>query len=183
LTTWEKIRIILPSISAILISVMGVWVGNNYTRAIKEREIQGKFVEIAVDILREPPQKEKWDLRTWATEIINRYSGVQLSESTKTDLIEKIPLTVGVRTFCGRVADQSGTPIADAKIYVKTGEGIMFSCLTDAFGTFCFHITMADPDRIVKINVTKEGFYAYESELVLSQVAKQSIVMMKKITH
>ncbi len=72
-----------------VIPVIVAYIGYTYTQTIKEREIQGHFVELAVDILRDVPKPENKALRLWGTEIINRYSGIQLTKELKNDLIDR----------------------------------------------------------------------------------------------
>ncbi len=78
--------------SAILLPIVLLIVGNGYTSAFKERELQGKFVELAVSILSQEPRPESRNLRDWATQVINQYSGVPLSPKTRQDLIENTPI-------------------------------------------------------------------------------------------
>ncbi|MDX1937120.1 MAG: hypothetical protein SFU21_08375, partial [Flavihumibacter sp.] len=67
---------------------------NKYTSSLKEREIQAKFVELSVDILKESPMDTtKKNIRKWATKVISKYSGVELDASTTEDLIKNIPIT------------------------------------------------------------------------------------------
>jgi peptidoglycan L-alanyl-D-glutamate endopeptidase CwlK len=72
-------------ISAIAIPVVGYWVSS----ALKNKEIEGKFVELAVTILKEEPKPSQLNLRHWATEIINHYSGISLSKEAASDLINR----------------------------------------------------------------------------------------------
>jgi hypothetical protein len=44
--TWEKLKALSAVLAAVVIPVVVLIVGNNYTAAIKERELQGKFVEL-----------------------------------------------------------------------------------------------------------------------------------------
>ncbi len=92
MNSWEKLKIISGLIAAVIIPLVIAYIGNTYTSAIKERELQGKFVELAVAILREKPSQETNDLRTWATQVIDKYSGVPMSDEAKTELIDKTPL-------------------------------------------------------------------------------------------
>ncbi|MCB1757777.1 MAG: hypothetical protein KDJ38_19815 [Gammaproteobacteria bacterium] len=85
---WEKFKIL----SAVLVPAAIALVGHWYTSAISEREVQAKFVELGVSILQAPPAKETENLRTWATEVLNRYSGVPINDATKNDLIKSVPL-------------------------------------------------------------------------------------------
>lgn len=89
---WEKAKVISTILSAIVIPVVLIWIGNSFTSSLKERELQGKFVELAVQILREEPSKQASGLREWATQVMNKYSGVPLSSETQKALIEKLPL-------------------------------------------------------------------------------------------
>src|SRR5713226_3775060 len=79
--------ILTPSFAAIVMSGVIAYVGWKYTDAIKDREIKVKFIEIATNILREPPKKDAINLRTWAVQIINRYSEIKLSAAAEKDLI------------------------------------------------------------------------------------------------
>ncbi len=90
--TWEKAKTFSSIAAALVLPIVLLIVGNQFSGAIKERELQGKFVELAVNILRGDPSEETRNLREWATQIINQYSGVPLSAQTKEDLIEKTPL-------------------------------------------------------------------------------------------
>lgn len=89
---WEKLKAISSMVAAVVIPLAVAWVGNGFSTALKEREIQGKFVELAVQILREEPSKQAAGLRDWATEVLNKYSGVPFSAETKKALIESTPL-------------------------------------------------------------------------------------------
>ena len=87
---WEKTKSVATILSAVAIPVVLLVIGNVFTSALKEREVQGKFVEIAVAILKEPPQPETRPLRSWATDVINKYSGVPLSGQTQALLRDKL---------------------------------------------------------------------------------------------
>ena len=84
---WEKFKIL----SAILVPATIALVGHWYTNAISEREVRAKFVELGVSILQAPPTHASTNLRIWATDVLNEYSGVPLNEAKK-DLIENVPL-------------------------------------------------------------------------------------------
>ena len=82
-TSWDKLRILaqmLASIATVSIPIIVAVVGSQYTQVVKEREVQGRFVELSLDILRTTASDNKSEpLREWATQVINRYSGVPLS--------------------------------------------------------------------------------------------------------
>lgn len=93
-TGLEKSKFVINSLAVIGIPLVIAWVGNSYTNAIKEREIQAKFVEIAIEILDNPVDStnSKKNLREWSVEVINKYSGVPLNEGATKDLIERSSL-------------------------------------------------------------------------------------------
>jgi hypothetical protein len=55
--------------------------------AIQQKEINGRILELAIEILSEKPTKEKVTIRTWAVEVVNRYSEVSLDERMQSMLI------------------------------------------------------------------------------------------------
>jgi hypothetical protein len=71
------------------------YVGQKFSTAIKERELQGKFVELAVAILREPPAEQNKPLRAWATEVIDRYSGLPFTRQTTSLLQDRLAFPTG----------------------------------------------------------------------------------------
>jgi hypothetical protein len=89
---WEKAKNISVIASSAVIPIVLALVGYWFSAGLKEREAQGKFVEMAVAILKEPANEETRPLRAWATQVIDRYSGVPLSPKTKEQLIEKLRL-------------------------------------------------------------------------------------------
>lgn len=88
----EEAKTIITLVSAIFIPLVLAFVGHNYTQAQKERDIQAQFVKIAVEILQAPPTPENRNVRDWATQIINKYSGVPLSGAAQKDLVESTPI-------------------------------------------------------------------------------------------
>lgn len=83
---WDKLKILSGAIAAVLVPVAVVWVGHIYTKAVKEREQQGKFVELAVGILQQEPTGEQTNLRDWAVDVLDEYSGVPMPEVTRLEL-------------------------------------------------------------------------------------------------
>lgn len=71
--------IIIP----LVIGLTGYW----YNNALKEREIQIRYVELAASILRDTPKESNKELRFWAARVIEHYSPVQLSEGALKELI------------------------------------------------------------------------------------------------
>lgn len=80
------------SVAAVVIPIILAVVGNKYTRSLKERETRAKFVELALDQLKTPPTPENENIRKWAIEVVNQYSGVALNAAAKKDLESKVGL-------------------------------------------------------------------------------------------
>jgi hypothetical protein len=84
---WEIAKSIANIIAVVGIPSVVLVVGNLFSKSIKEREIQSRFVELAVNILREVSPEMK-SLRAWALQVIDKYSGVPLGEA-KEEIIGK----------------------------------------------------------------------------------------------
>ncbi len=94
MTFIEKLKTFANMISILAIPLVVAYIGNDFTKSIKEREIQGKFVELAINILNQQPTKENVNIREWATEVIDKYSGVPFTKETQKDLINNLPLNI-----------------------------------------------------------------------------------------
>ena len=87
MTLLARLRWLKPSaamvaaLGALFTPIIVAVVGNKVTTAIKEREVSGKFVELAVSILKEPPKPEQKALREWAVGIINTPSGQKFPDA------------------------------------------------------------------------------------------------------
>jgi len=66
--------------AAIVIPVMLAIVGNKCAAAVKEREIQSRYIELCMGMLKESPSTENVRLRRWAIKVVNLYAPVKLSE-------------------------------------------------------------------------------------------------------
>jgi predicted chitinase len=144
---WEKLRTISSVIAAIVIPVAVAWVGNDFSKALKEREIQGKFVELAVQILREEPSKQAAGLRDWATEVLNKYSGVPFSAETKKALIESTPLPSGFERYEGRTSLGNVEPGDGAKFHGRGYLLITGRALYQRYGASLGIDLISDPDK------------------------------------
>lgn len=82
----EKIKIISTIISLLAIPIIIAVIGNEYTRAQKEKEINIRFIELAVDILKSESKYESENLKKWAIQIINKYSKLPISIEIENDL-------------------------------------------------------------------------------------------------
>lgn len=93
---WAKLDVASKVIAATLIPVAVTYLGNQVLQSTKQRESEAKFVELATAILgKEPGPKqsaEDKNLRKWAVDVVNRYSGVKMSEATADALIRTTAL-------------------------------------------------------------------------------------------
>ncbi|MBN2088639.1 carboxypeptidase regulatory-like domain-containing protein, partial [candidate division KSB1 bacterium] len=165
---WEKVKIISTAISVIFIPIIVGIIGSLYTRAISERELQGKFVELAVNILSESPTKENRNLREWATKIIDLHSGVQLSDSTKNDLIERIPIESNNISLFGRVINSDGNPVSNATL-TFIDDSNMGLTVTDDNGEFYVKLSNnVFPGQLIKVSVKLKNKIVYTGYWVVS---------------
>ncbi len=78
--SWQKIEIASKAVAALFIPIALAFLGNQVATSNKQRDSEMKFVELATAILRQDPKTEQTsenrNLRLWAVEVINRYSGV-----------------------------------------------------------------------------------------------------------
>jgi len=82
----------IQTIGAVAIPVVIALVGHLYTKVLKERDAQLRFVELALTILQQPPEKASLNLRIWATQVVDHYSGVELPKEAAADLQTTVPL-------------------------------------------------------------------------------------------
>ena len=95
---YERWRTFATVFGAVLVPVVVAVVGQSYTAAIKEQESRARFVELAIEILREDPsQGEEDPLRQWAADVVNANSGTQLSPLARTVLVKSRALPSGGR--------------------------------------------------------------------------------------
>lgn len=122
----EKINRFSPLIATLVIPIVLAFIGNQYTTAVKEREVQGDFVVLAVDILKQKPTVENRNIREWATSILDKYSGVALSEAAANDLIQNISFDQSqdfeVKDI-GLKIDMKGGPVS-VKVISESGHKI-----------------------------------------------------------
>jgi len=138
MNAWEKVKTLGTLISIVIIPVLLGVIGNQYTQAIKERDIQGKFVELAVSILNQPPSEASRNLRSWATQVIDKYSGVPLSDATKQDLIDNISITqvegISERRFKKTDQPRKITKIIISDTHGRTAESAIKLFQSDSSG-------------------------------------------------
>ena len=93
---WQKLEVLSKVAAAVLIPLAVAYLGNQVATANKQRDSETKFVELATAILNKEPgahqTPESKNLRKWAVDVINRFSGVPMSEATAEALIQTTAL-------------------------------------------------------------------------------------------
>lgn len=112
---WQKLEILSKVAAALFIPLAIAYIGNDFASANKQRDTETKFVEIATAILsKEPPKDQGTDsksLRKWAVAVIDRFSGVPMTEETAEALIKSTALPQTTPVFQERFTepDQDAT--------------------------------------------------------------------------
>jgi hypothetical protein len=84
---WDKIPALSALLASMLVPIVLAVIGNAYTNALKQSENKVKYTELAISILRDKPTQETQDVRAWAIDVINQYSGVPMSAKAKNQLL------------------------------------------------------------------------------------------------
>lgn len=84
---WDKLTTMSALFASVLVPVVLAFVGNAYTNALKQAENRVKYTELAISILKDKPSPETQDVRAWAVDVINQYSGVPMSAKVKSQLL------------------------------------------------------------------------------------------------
>ena len=99
ITSWVDLTRLFTSIMAsIAIPIVIFFVGKNIESTLKAKELEAKYVEIAVGILTQPPSLGTENLRNWAIENINEYAEIKFSEEAVDELKNESLPTIG-KTF------------------------------------------------------------------------------------
>lgn len=93
---WQKLEIAIKAIAAIAVPLAIAWAGNEISVANKQKDSETKFVELATAVLnKEPSANQSADsknLRKWAVDVINKFSGVPMSAETAEALVRTTAL-------------------------------------------------------------------------------------------
>lgn len=84
--TLERARVLSGLLASVLVPVAIALAGHWFGAALKEREVQMRFVELAVGILGEKPQPASAEVRSWAVDIIDKFSPVPLSTDARNQM-------------------------------------------------------------------------------------------------
>lgn len=86
---WEKVKIAAHIAASVfiplVIALSGYWVST----AIKERETQARYVELAIGVLTKKPEDQSKELRGWAITVLDRFSPVPIPDAMRNELSER----------------------------------------------------------------------------------------------
>ena len=86
---WEKAKILSAIVASVFIPLAVALSGNWYAKSLKEKDIQARYIELAIGILMKEPTPENEQIRKWAIDTINHYSEVPIQESARQELLEQ----------------------------------------------------------------------------------------------
>jgi hypothetical protein len=84
---WDKITALSALIASVFVPIVLAVVGQAYTSAMKQSENRVKYTELAISILKDKPIPETQDIRGWAINVVNQYSGVPMTSEVKEQLL------------------------------------------------------------------------------------------------
>ena len=87
---WDKAQVTAIALSAAALPVVIAIIGNSFSASTKEKEIRLKTVEIAVNVLSQDPKTNTAlpQLREWAINVVDSYSGIPLSALAREELLK-----------------------------------------------------------------------------------------------
>jgi len=80
---WDKLQILANCIALVLLGILGTF----FESSFKSRELNLKYISLAVEVLRLKPEATPTNLRKWAIDIVNRYSSVPLPSDAQKELM------------------------------------------------------------------------------------------------
>jgi hypothetical protein len=97
---WDIAKIVAGSI---FVPLAAAWLAVSVNNSIRERDVRVRMVELAIDILKAPALTTRSDaaLRSWATRLVNTYSGVPLVEERPAGVVAATNTHISAATFAG----------------------------------------------------------------------------------
>jgi Negative regulator of beta-lactamase expression len=168
LSSIEKVSKIL---AAIALPFILLYLGNDFTASLKDKDIHQKYVEIAVGILTNEPTEETKELRSWAVQVINRYAEIKIDAKLESILVDQTALPSsalevprkGFRTVEGKrqikriIVSDTQQDNTQAELAALDNHGVSYHYLIDLDGSvmklvdennIAFHTTRQNDDSI-----------------------------------
>lgn len=86
---WDKVQLFSKAFSLLIIPILLAIITYNLQSTLKQKDVQIRFVELAIKILTENPGNSSKEIRTWAADIIEKHSGSKLGEAKSIIISEK----------------------------------------------------------------------------------------------
>ncbi|EJG1207137.1 hypothetical protein CVA86_RS21745 [Vibrio parahaemolyticus] len=86
----EKAKILINAIATVVIPLVIAFIGHQYTVALKDKDVQLRFVELSIGVLSEEPTKDNQALRTWAARVVDKYSGVEFTKEELESIVNTV---------------------------------------------------------------------------------------------
>jgi hypothetical protein len=86
---WEKAKVVSAIIASVFIPLALALSGNWYSKSLKEKEVQARYIELAIGILMKEPTRENEQIRKWAVDTINHYSDVPIQRDAMEELLHQ----------------------------------------------------------------------------------------------
>ncbi len=83
----ELLRTIITGVATILVPILIAFITTVYKDNQKE-QIQLKYIDFAIEILKEEPSESNLELRKWAIDVLDNFSSIPLNSTTKEKLHE-----------------------------------------------------------------------------------------------
>jgi hypothetical protein len=117
---WEKARVLSVIITTLAVPIVVAYVGGSLSKEQKRDEITAKYVELAIDILKAPPNEDTRALRSWAISVVNKYSEVPLSKAVQEELQHRAyakeiqQVQTAAQSMLAKIQESASTPQAAA---------------------------------------------------------------------
>lgn len=83
---WDKFQILGNFIALLLVPIVLAIVGYFVDETLKEQETRTEYIKIASSILRDRPSPDARAMRSWAIEVLKKYSEIPLDQDVVREL-------------------------------------------------------------------------------------------------
>lgn len=91
---YKIIQSIATTLSLIIIPIVVGFMANNYQAEMSRQKLNSEYITLAINILKDEPNKNNQELRRWAVQVIDYYSEIKLSQPVKDNLVKNSGLYV-----------------------------------------------------------------------------------------
>lgn len=185
LNNWQKLKIISNTAGIIIIPFVIAIMGNLFAQSIKDREIQGKYVELSLQILKDKPSEDNKNIRQWAIDVVNKYSGVMLTPEAAQDLKNKIPITMNNSTIMNIPISNTNNPIEVDVIFGNANIGAAIISVYDSSHTLITQFKSSMPISrytLPSLDLKSNKFVYVEitgTSINLNHASREGIVTIK----